>query len=155
MIYQIHYTGVSLLIQSKLVDSCSHVALLHDKTLLIQLNFSPKKWRRVFSCISITWLHRPTGSKVIPPCSNLKWFNKRQIKIIKYSNLILYHRYCFYDIWIIILHVPLHVPLLVQRHCADLNKDNFWQGSIPNHLFCGLFFFSIISNWLLQAVTDS
>ena len=33
------YTGVSLLIQSKLVDSCSHVALMHEKTLLIQLNF--------------------------------------------------------------------------------------------------------------------
>ena len=42
--------------------------------------------------------------------SNLKWFNKRQIKIIKYSNLILYHRYCFYDIWIIISYDNVIVP---------------------------------------------
>ena len=25
--------------------------------------------KRVFSCTSVTWLHRPTGSKVIPPCT--------------------------------------------------------------------------------------
>ena len=41
------YTGYQLLIQSKLVDSCCHVTLMHEKTLLIQLNFSPKNWRRV------------------------------------------------------------------------------------------------------------
>ena len=124
------YTGYQLLIQPKLVDSCSHMTLMHEKTLLIQPNFSSKKWRRVekhiwsvvnasknafdplsllennfdwlleentfdwlsirikyvfstrrhffeeklgwiksvFSCISVTWLHRPTGSNVGPPC---------------------------------------------------------------------------------------
>ena len=36
------YKGYQLLIQSKLLDSCSHVRLMHEKTLLIQLNFSPK-----------------------------------------------------------------------------------------------------------------
>ncbi len=41
------YTGYQLLIQPKLVDSCSHMTLMHEKTLLIQPNFSSKKWRRV------------------------------------------------------------------------------------------------------------
>ena len=97
------------------------MTLMHEKTLLIQPNFSSKKWRRVekhiwsvvnasknafdplsllennfdwlleentfdwlsllkktllirwiksvFSCISVTWLHRPTGSNVGPPCN--------------------------------------------------------------------------------------
>ena len=52
------YTGVSLLIQWKLVDSCSHVALMHEKTLLIQLNFSPKKWPREWQRVEKTHLIR-------------------------------------------------------------------------------------------------
>ena len=40
------YTGYQLLIQPKLVDSCSHMTLMHEKTLLIQPNFSSKKWRK-------------------------------------------------------------------------------------------------------------
>ena len=50
--------GVSLLIQWKLVDSCSHVALMHEKTLLIQLNFSPKKWPREWQRVEKTHLIR-------------------------------------------------------------------------------------------------
>ena len=42
-----YYTGYQLLIQSKLVDLCSHMTLMHEKTLLIQPNFSSKKWRHV------------------------------------------------------------------------------------------------------------
>ena len=37
------YTGYQLLIHPKLVDSCSHMTLMHEKTLLIQPNFSSKK----------------------------------------------------------------------------------------------------------------
>ena len=36
------YTGYQLLIQPKLLDSCSHMTLMHEKTLLIQPNFSSK-----------------------------------------------------------------------------------------------------------------
>ena len=48
------YTGYQLLIQPKLVDSCSHMTLMHEKTLLIQPNFSLSTRRKnVFDPLSL------------------------------------------------------------------------------------------------------
>ena len=52
--FLIKYTGYQLLIQPKLVDSCSHMTLIHEKTLLIQPNFSLSTRRKnVFDPLSL------------------------------------------------------------------------------------------------------
>ena len=57
------------------VGRCSHVTLMHEKTLLIQPNFSSKKWRRVEK----TYLIRiESQSKVFSSKSQSKLFFKSE-----------------------------------------------------------------------------
>ena len=122
------YKGVQLLIQWKLVDSCSHVTLMHTKSLLIQLNFSPRKWsdgskkhfwsdfdfeKNTFdprikielACINVTWLHQSTGSKVVTPCT--------------------YYHKIWIIVWLSYLLASLHVSVVFEA----LKVREFRRGS--------------------------